>query len=118
MDSARSISRCGMGFRPTPRADWATKLRAMTDARADGQRVRLGWRHAGLVAAVHEEAPDLLEANSPYEFLDVDPPVAKRVALLVGFGDRGVEGDDALEAGGDLDQVSHGPGPRPRRGPA
>ena len=78
-------------------------------AGAHRQRVRLGGRHAGLEAAVHQQAPDLLERHAADELLDVDAAVAQRAALLVGLRDRRVEGDDALEPGGDLDQISHCP---------
>ena len=59
---------------------------------------RLGARHARLEAVVHEEAPDLLVGDVADELLDVDSAVAERAALLVGLGDLGLEGDDALEA--------------------
>ena len=38
IDRALSISRCGIGGRPLPRADWATNESAMTDARARSSR--------------------------------------------------------------------------------
>ena len=82
--------------------------RLHVDARvagADGQRVRLGGRQAGLERAVDEQAPDLLEGHRADEVLDVDAAVAQRAALLVGLGDLGREGDDAFEAG--LDVVAH-----------
>ena len=72
--------------------------------RANRERVRLGRREAGLVAAVHQEAPDLLERNVPDEVLDVDAAVTEGAALLVRLGDFGLEGNHALEAGLDLAQ--------------
>src|SRR5207249_3654131 len=48
--------------------------------------------------------PDLLEGDVADEVFDVDAPVAERAPLLVRLRDLGVEGDDALEAGGDLEQ--------------
>ena len=79
--------------------------RLHVDARvagADGQRVRLGGRQAGQEGAVHQQAPDLLEGHRADQVLDVDAAVAERAALLVGLGDLGREGDDALEARLDL----------------
>ena len=64
--------------------------------------MRLGGRQAGLEGAVDQQAPDLLEADLADEVLDVDAAVAQRAAVLVGLGDLGGEGDDALEAGLDL----------------
>ena len=72
---------------------------------ADGERVRLGRRQAGLVAAVNQEAPDLLERDSPDQVLDVDAAVAEGAAFLVRLGDLRLEGDYALEAGLDLAQT-------------
>ena len=66
-------------------------------ARADGQRVRLGRRHPGLVGTVNEQAPNVLEGDAAHELLDVDPPVAEGPALLVRLRDLGLEGDDAFE---------------------
>ena len=71
-------------------------------AGADRERVRLGGRQAGLELAVDEQAPDLLERHLADEVLDVDAAIAQRAALLVGLGDLGGEGDDALEAGLDF----------------
>jgi hypothetical protein len=71
-------------------------------ARADGQGMRLRGRQARLRGAVDEQAPDLLERHAADELLDVDAAVAERAALLVGLGDLGGEGDDALEAGLDF----------------
>ena len=88
-------------------------------AGADRQRVRLGGRHARLEAAVHEQAPDLLERHAAHQVLDVDAAVAERAALPVGLGDLGVERDDALETRGHLDQLGHALrlSLRPRRPP-
>ena len=66
-------------------------------ARAHGQRVRLGRGHARVVAAVDEQAPDLLERHVADELLDVHAAVAQRAALLVGLGDGRVERDYAFE---------------------
>ena len=73
-------------------------------AGADRERMRLGRREAGLVAAVDQEPPDLLERHAPDEVLDIDAAVAEGAALLVGLGDFSLEGDYALEAGLDLAQ--------------
>ena len=59
--------------------------------------VGLGGRQAGLVGAVDQQAPDVLERHPADDLLDVDAAVAQRRALLVGLGDLGLEGDDALE---------------------
>ena len=40
-----------------------------------------------------------LEADPADQVIDVDAPVAQCAAVLVGFGDRRVEGNDALQAG-------------------
>ena len=72
------------------------------------QRVRLGRRQARLERAVDEQAPDLLEGHLADEVLDVDAAVAQRAALLVGLGDLGGEGDDALEAGLDFSLMRSG----------
>ena len=71
-------------------------------AGADAQRVRLGRRQPGLERPVDQQAPDLLEGDAADEVLDVDAAVAQRAALLVGLGDLGGEGDDALQAGLDF----------------
>ena len=89
-------------------------------AGAHRERVRLGRRQAGLVGAVHEQAPDLLEGHLAHELLDVHPPVPERAALLVRLGDLALEGDDPLETGRDLNQLGHcasfhDPGTRPLR---
>ena len=89
-------------------------------AGAHRERVRLGRRQAGVVGAVHEQAPDLLEGHLAHELLDVHSAVAESAALLVRLGDLGLEGDDPLETGRDLNQLSHcasfhHPGTRPLR---
>ena len=56
----------------------------------------------GLERPVDQQAPDLLERDATDEVLDVVAAVAQRAALLVGLGDLGGEGDDALEAGLDF----------------
>jgi len=61
------------------------------------KRVGLGGRQAGLVATIDEQTPDVLERDPPDDVLDVDAAVAQGRALPVGFGDLGLEGDDALE---------------------
>jgi hypothetical protein len=61
----------------------------------DGER--LGRRQAGLEGAVDQQAPDVARRHPPDEVLDVDAAVAQRAALLVGLGDLGLEGDDALD---------------------
>ena len=134
-----SISDCGTGGRPGPRADCATNDSAITDARARSVarllvgdvdqllQAPLGREHRerglhvdarvagadvsgygsaggrpGSERAVDEQAPDLLEGDVADQVLDVDAAVAQRAALLVGLGDLGREGDDALEARLDL----------------
>ena len=71
-------------------------------AGVDRDVVGLGRRQPGLVAAVHEQAPDLLEGHPSGELLDVDAAVAESRALLVGLGDLGRERDHTLEALVDL----------------
>ena len=51
----------------------------------------------GLVGAVDQQAPDLLERDPADDLLDVDAAVAQRGPFLVGLGDLGLERDDALE---------------------
>ena len=51
----------------------------------------------GLVLAVDEQAPDLLERDPPDDLLDVDAAVAQRGAFLVRLGDLRLERDDTLE---------------------
>ena len=62
-------------------------------------RERLGRRQARAELAVDQQAPDVPEGDLADEVLDVDAAVAQRAAFLVGLGDLGLEGDDALEAG-------------------
>src|SRR2546423_11105730 len=69
--------------------------------------MRLRRRHSRLVGPVDQESPHLLERHLPDEILDVDPAVAEGVPLLVRLGDLGVEGDDAFEARGNLEQLGH-----------
>ncbi len=78
-------------------------------AGAHRKRVRLRRRQAGLEAAVHQQAPHLLEADLADQVLDVDAAVAQRAALLVGLGDRRPEGDYSLEARGSFDYLGHWP---------
>jgi hypothetical protein len=59
--------------------------------------MRLRRRETGLELTVHEQPPDLLEGDRAHELLDVDAAVAQRAAFLVGLGDLGGKGDDALE---------------------
>ena len=40
----------------------------------------------------------MTERDMAHEFLDVDSAVPERTALLVGFGDLGLEGDDPFKA--------------------
>jgi hypothetical protein len=71
------------------------------DARVAGaevQRVGIGGRHPRLELPVHEQPPDVLERHPAHEVLDVVAAVAQGATLLVGLGDLGGEGDDALEA--------------------
>ena len=71
-------------------------------AGVDGEGVGLGRGEPGLVGAVDQQAPDVLERDPPDDLLDVDPAVAQRGALLVGLGDLGLERDHALEPVVDL----------------
>ena len=71
-------------------------------AGVDRDVVRLGRRQAGVVGAVDQQAPDVLERDAPDDVLDVDAAVAQRGPFLVGLGDLGLEGDDALEPVVDL----------------
>jgi hypothetical protein len=82
------------------------------------EQIAIAAEESALPGTVDQEAPHLLEADLSDELLDVDASVAEGPTLLVGLGDRRVEGDDALEAGGDLDQLSHVPGRPPRCAPA
>jgi hypothetical protein len=61
------------------------------------------------VALVDELPPHLLERVAADELLDVDAAIAQRPAFLVGFGDRRLEGDDALETRLDLFHASKVP---------
>ena len=62
-------------------------------------RERLGRGQARAELAVDQQRPDVAEGDLADEVLDVDAAVAQRAAVLVGFGDLGLEGDDAFEAG-------------------
>ena len=88
-----------------------------TSTRGSPERIASGCGSAGgrpgLELAVDEQAPHLLERDLADELLDVDAAIAQRAALLVGLGDLGGEGDDALEAGLDF---AHGRGPFAIRG--
>ena len=53
----------------------------------------------GAELAVDQQRPHVAERDVADEVLDVDAAVAQRAAVLVGFGDLGLEGDDAFEAG-------------------
>ena len=76
-------------------------------AGADRQRVRLGRRQARARSAPSTSRPQTCSnGHRADEVLDVDAAVAQRAALLVGLGDLGGEGDDALEAGLDLGAVT------------
>ncbi len=69
--------------------------------------VRLGLRHAGLEALVHEQSPDLLVRHPADQLLDVDASVAEGSALAVRLGDLGLDGDDALEPRAKLNRLAH-----------
>ena len=76
----------------------------------DRQRERFGRRQAVAEPAVDQQRPHVAECDLAVDqIFDVDAAVAQRAAVLVGFGDLGGEGDDALEP---LDEVfryrSHG----------
>ena len=61
------------------------------------QRERLGRGEPGVELVVDQQPPHVSERDAPHEVGDVDPAVAQRTALPVGFGDLGLEGDDTLE---------------------
>ena len=46
---------------------------------------------------VDEQTPDVLERHPADQILDVDAAIAQCRALLVRFGDLGVEGNDTFE---------------------
>ena len=54
----------------------------------------------GLVGAVDQQPPHLLERHPADDLLDVDTAVAQCGAFLVGLGDLGLEGDHALQCRG------------------
>ena len=62
-------------------------------------RERLGRGQAGAELAVDQQRPDVAEGHLADEVLDVDAAVAEGTAVLVRFGDLGLEGDDAFQAG-------------------
>ena len=62
-------------------------------------RERLGRRQARAELAVDQQRPDVAEGDLADQVLDVDAAVAQGAAVLVGFGDLGLEGDDAFQAG-------------------
>jgi hypothetical protein len=62
-------------------------------------RERLGRGQARAELAVDQQGPHVAEGHLADQVLDVDPPVTECPAVLVGFGDLGLEGNDALEAG-------------------
>ena len=64
----------------------------------DGDGERLGRRQAGVERAVDQQAPHVAVVVEADELFDVDSAVAQRTALAIGFGDLGLEGDDALQA--------------------
>ena len=74
-------------------------------AGVDRDVVRLGGRQAGLVLAVDQQPPHLLEGDPADDLLDVDAAVAQRGPFLVGLGDLGLERDDTLEP---VMYLSHG----------
>jgi hypothetical protein len=63
----------------------------------DGER--LGRWEARTELAVDQEGPDVAEGDLADQVLDVDAAVAQGAAVLVGFGDLRLEGDDAFQAG-------------------
>ena len=64
----------------------------------DGQGERFGWRKAAPEPAVDQQRPHVPERDlTVHQIFDVDAAVPQRPAFLVGFGDLGGEGDDALE---------------------
>jgi hypothetical protein len=62
-------------------------------------REGLGRGEARAELAVDQQRPDVAEGDLADQVLDVDAAVAQGTAVLVRFGDLGLEGDDALEAG-------------------
>ena len=69
-----------------------------------GQWVGLGRRQARVHLVVDEQTPHLAKAHAADEFLNIDAAIAQRATLFVRFGDLGLEGDDAFEAG---DEFTH-----------
>ena len=63
---------------------------------------RLGRRQRRVDVLVDEQAPDVLERVAADELLDVDAAIAKGATVLVGFGDLGLERDDAFETGAEI----------------
>ena len=59
----------------------------------DGER--LGRRQAWVERTVDEQAPYSPVVVEADEFFDVDTSVTQRAAFAIGFGDLGLEGDDA-----------------------
>ena len=98
---ACSSSMSSSGRKPHTGASWASaRLHVDPDvAGVHRQRERLGGRQARVELVVDEQAPDVAEGHPADEVVDVDAAVAQGAALLVGLGDLGLEGDDALEAG-------------------
>ena len=52
----------------------------------------------GLVGAVDQQAPDLLERHTADEVVDVDTAIAQRGPFLVGLGDLALERNDAFKS--------------------
>ena len=74
---------------------------AATSARKRGQLGVVGQVADG------DEVPDLLEAVVAGELGGVVAAVVEEAGLAVDVADRGVGDGDAVEAGGDVDQVAH-----------
>ena len=68
-------------------------------------------RQLGVVREVADgdEMPHLLERAGAGELGGVDAAVVEEAGLAVDVTDRGVGDGDAVEAGGDVDQVAHAP---------
>jgi hypothetical protein len=64
---------------------------------AGRELVRRGRGQPRVEGVIDEQPPDVAEGHVADEFLDVHAPVAERAALLVGFGDLGLECHDAFE---------------------
>jgi len=72
-------------------------------AGVDGQWERLGGAQSPTEFSVHQERPHVSESDPLLDqFLDVDPAITQRAAILVRFGDLGGEGHDAFQSADEI----------------